>query len=97
MRHLRVIKMPIAKTYQADITASVKTVSPETAFHAKVFCDCLCTRLGQAAQPTMRDFLTEINECDLDPCENGGTCVDLPGRFECQCPKGFNGDRCQKG
>lgn len=36
---------------------------------------------------------TEIDECLSSPCENGGTCVDEIGRFECQCLTGTSGPR----
>ena len=34
---------------------------------------------------------TDINECNSEPCENGATCDDLPGRYECICVPGFEG------
>ena len=29
-----------------------------------------------------------INECDGNPCLNGGMCMDTPGSFLCGCPFG---------
>ena len=29
------------------------------------------------------------------PCEHGGTCVNTPGSFRCDCPIGFTGPRCE--
>lgn len=34
---------------------------------------------------------TEINECDSNPCQHNGTCSDLLGNYECQCPTGMMG------
>ncbi|XP_040841130.1 protein crumbs homolog 1 [Ochotona curzoniae] len=28
----------------------------------------------------------DINECSLNPCQNGGTCDNLPGGYTCRCP-----------
>uniref|UniRef100_A0A7M4ES01 Sushi, nidogen and EGF like domains 1 n=1 Tax=Crocodylus porosus TaxID=8502 RepID=A0A7M4ES01_CROPO len=38
---------------------------------------------------------SEIDECQSDPCKNGGTCRDLPGSFACLCPDGFMGIHCE--
>eukprot|EP00057_Strongylocentrotus_purpuratus_P026767 XP_011681241.1 PREDICTED: ovochymase-2-like [Strongylocentrotus purpuratus] len=37
----------------------------------------------------------DINECLSNPCQNGGTCSDIDGGFQCFCPEGFKGDYCQ--
>ena len=39
----------------------------------------------------------ETNECDSDPCMNGGTCRDLHVAFECDCPTFYNGTTCEIG
>ena len=30
------------------------------------------------------------------PCEHGGTCVNTPGSFRCDCVQGFEGERCDQ-
>lgn len=37
----------------------------------------------------------DINECLLEPCENGGTCENKPGSYLCHCPPGFKGRSCE--
>jgi len=37
------------------------------------------------------------DECDSDPCMNGGVCVDHPGSYECMCKKGYVGQNCDTG
>lgn len=33
----------------------------------------------------------EINECLSQPCQNGGTCIDLVNTYKCSCPRGTQG------
>ncbi|KAJ7363620.1 Olfactomedin-like protein 2A [Desmophyllum pertusum] len=40
-------------------------------------------------------FSTDINECDSNPCLNGGSCVDLVNEYNCSCEPGYNGSRCE--
>ena len=30
------------------------------------------------------------------PCEHGGSCVNTPGSFKCDCMPGFEGERCDQ-
>ena len=42
-------------------------------------------------------FGVEVNECESEPCQNGGECVDLLNGFECECRDGYVGDQCEIG
>ena len=33
--------------------------------------------------------------CASAPCYNGGRCTNVGDSFECRCPAGFLGDRCE--
>jgi len=35
-----------------------------------------------------------IDQCLQNPCDNGGTCTDLPEGFSCECPLGYSGATC---
>ena len=37
---------------------------------------------------------TNIDDCDPNPCQNGGTCADGIDSFQCACPTGFTGPTC---
>ena len=34
------------------------------------------------------------SKCESTPCHNGGTCVDIPEGFRCNCLPGFTGETC---
>ncbi|KAM9068586.1 LOW QUALITY PROTEIN: protein crumbs homolog 2 [Sarcophilus harrisii] len=36
----------------------------------------------------------DVNECESHPCQNGGTCEDLPNSFQCHCLAGYTGVSC---
>lgn len=36
-----------------------------------------------------------VNDCSVDPCENGGVCVDIVDGYMCNCEPGYTGKRCQ--
>lgn len=38
--------------------------------------------------------MDSFNECDINPCQNEGTCINRVGKFECHCPPSWNGIRC---
>lgn len=35
-----------------------------------------------------------IDDCAINPCHNGGTCVDGINSFTCLCPEGYNDETC---
>ena len=41
----------------------------------------------------------EVLHCFVNPCENGGTCQEVPGSqtFECTCTEGYMGSTCSTG
>lgn len=41
--------------------------------------------------------VTDVNECEISPCWNNGTCVNLFGGYQCNCSDDFEGDQCETG
>lgn len=39
----------------------------------------------------------DVDDCQSEPCENGGTCVDKVDSFLCLCLPSYGGDTCEKG
>ena len=52
---------------------------------------CLARRVGFGGP----ECNFEYNECESNPCSNGGTCLDRVGEFQCICPSGYAGSRCE--
>ncbi|MBN3299790.1 CRUM1 protein, partial [Amia calva] len=42
------------------------------------------------------DCLARITNCSDVPCHHNGTCIDLDGRYLCQCLPGFRRDYCEE-
>ncbi|XP_078696559.1 sushi, von Willebrand factor type A, EGF and pentraxin domain-containing protein 1-like isoform X3 [Branchiostoma floridae x Branchiostoma belcheri] len=40
--------------------------------------------------------LAGVNECESNPCQNGGSCVDHINTFTCLCTPGYTGINCEK-
>lgn len=51
---------------------------------------CICPRgfMGKNCE-------IETNECESNPCQNGGRCKDLVNGFACLCAQGFSGVFCE--
>lgn len=47
--------------------------------------------------PHYRTVITDLNECDSQPCKNGGQCQDGVAEFRCTCLTGFEGVDCGVG
>ena len=41
--------------------------------------------------------VSEVNECESNPCQNMANCTDLVNMFTCNCTTGWNGTRCDQG
>ena len=35
-----------------------------------------------------------VDECAINPCHSGGTCIDSINGYTCVCPEGYHDDTC---
>ena len=42
-------------------------------------------------------LLTDVNDCETNPCMNGATCQDHVGGYICECADGYTGSMCGTG
>ena len=52
-------------------------------------CECVAGYEGDNCE-------TNIDDCNPNPCLNGGTCTDGVNRYTCACIGGYTGDSCEK-
>jgi len=62
-------------------------------FEKQYYCFCCVSQGFSGKLCESRD--DQFNECQSNPCVNGGSCVDGQSQFRCICPAMFYGPRCQ--
>ncbi|XP_078384110.1 uncharacterized protein LOC144666576 [Oculina patagonica] len=84
-----------------------QVISANDEVAAKVPQDCSVNNYNNnyyaGPQKNVENLLTDIkkhaseekNKCDSNPCLNNGTCNEHANGFNCSCPLGFAGERCQ--
>ncbi len=65
-------------------------------------CVCVCVQsvnCSWVVPEILRCALFLDSDCDINPCENGGTCVPDPtgNSPTCDCLTGYSGDNCENG
>ncbi|KAJ8376185.1 hypothetical protein SKAU_G00067650 [Synaphobranchus kaupii] len=53
-----------------------------------MMCDCMSGFTGHRCE-------LELDECQSNPCQNGGYCRNMVDRFQCVCDMSFAGEVCQ--
>ena len=73
-----------------DMTGSCVEACPANSSPSAQFeCECDPGFMLDAPNSCM-----EINECESNPCQNGGTCVDEVNSFSCVCVADYTGTNC---
>ena len=76
----------------------VDVMSHNFAFIVCVFCSSCFLFFSFIVLYTFFHLLfVDINECQNNPCQNGGRCTNVNGDYSCSCVSGFEGKNCEKG
>ena len=62
-----------------------------------IVCTYICMQTEKKAYKKGYFPFSDINECDSNPCINGGTCVDKIISYQCDCVPGYTGTNCETG
>jgi len=69
----------------------------------KMLCLCvsasMCVLLSHLTNPLLFShcFPQDVDDCQSNPCQNGGTCIDEINSFVCLCLPSYGGATCEKG
>ena len=47
--------------------------------------------------PILNLFISDVDECNSQPCKNGAKCIDRINSYECSCAAGYTGKHCEQG
>lgn len=53
--------------------------------------------IKSSKQIVFNSILTDIDECESNPCKNSARCVDSVASYNCLCTAGYDGDNCEYG
>ncbi|KAL0316415.1 UNVERIFIED_CONTAM: Wall-associated receptor kinase [Sesamum radiatum] len=52
---------------------------------------CSCSE-GYEGNPYLSPGCIDINECEINPCDENGICTNIQGSYTCSCANGYSGD-----
>jgi len=83
------LKLGLAKTWATGLSAK----QPATAMvYTTPFYELFVNLL--LLTTFLSNFHTDVDECDPNPCKNGGGCTDGVNTFTCTCEDGYSGETC---
>lgn len=79
------------QTWLPELSAIVSNPSNQNILNVSTY-DSFAT-----IKDPMQSILCNIDQCDSNPCRNGGVCSNLINSYTCKCPEGFTGTNCERG
>lgn len=80
---------------ECEVCSGGSFTSNSDQLNCALWTECEADEIQTAAPDEAHDRICESNECEPDPCQNGGTCVDGSNTHTCECVDGFGGDDCE--
>ncbi|XP_078614593.1 sushi, von Willebrand factor type A, EGF and pentraxin domain-containing protein 1-like [Branchiostoma floridae x Branchiostoma japonicum] len=62
--------------------------------NVKAWPDFIAGLEGRVKLSNSSSFCDGLEDCSVDFCNNGGTCIDKVNGSSCDCPSGYTGDLC---
>lgn len=78
-------------SFPSDVCACLTSVN--RIWSTLCFCFCCCCFIYLFCNFWI--WFSDVNDCEKQPCKNGGQCRDLDGDYSCQCPSPYVGKQCQ--
>ncbi len=100
--YVRTWSMATAATVDPDsgATPAIRDhfLNRRSVFKLGTWKECFLSNVGilQFCSTKMASFLTEWqeeDECESNPCQNKGSCIDLINDYKCNCTLGFTGTK----
>ena len=85
------VAVVVTLTVTVAMTVAMTMTMTDTFFN---LLDMVYPSLSRQNNFNMLNFVSDVDDCFVGPCSNGGNCTDLVDDFHCSCAAGWTGKQC---